>query len=51
MGTSVGLLGTGTPNIDPSRSGPSVAVMVNDNPYLIDFSSGVVRRVSTYSEA
>ena len=30
------LLGTGTPNADPERSGPSVAIVVDQTPYLID---------------
>ncbi len=42
--TQVVLLGTGTPNADPDRSGPAVAVVVNDLPYLVDFGPGVVRR-------
>jgi ribonuclease BN (tRNA processing enzyme) len=44
--TKVVLLGTGTPNADPDRSGPSVAVVVNDTPYLVDFGPGVVRRAN-----
>jgi len=40
------LLGTGTPNADPERSGPSVAVVVNGRPYLVDFGPGVVRRAA-----
>lgn len=44
--TQVVLLGTGTPNADPERSGPSVAIVVNDTPYLIDFGPGVVRRAA-----
>src|ERR1051325_7744412 len=40
------LLGTGTPNADPERSGPAVAIVVNDTPYLIDFGPGVVRRAA-----
>jgi ribonuclease BN (tRNA processing enzyme) len=40
------LLGTGTPNADPERSGPSVAVVVNHTPYLVDFGPGVVRRAA-----
>jgi len=40
------LLGTGTPNADPERSGPSVAIVVNDTPYLVDFGPGVVRRAA-----
>jgi ribonuclease BN (tRNA processing enzyme) len=44
--TKVVLLGTGTPNADPDRFGPSVAVVVNDVPYVVDFGPGVVRRAS-----
>lgn len=44
--TQVVLLGTGTPNADPDRSGPSVAIVVNDTPYIIDFGPGVVRRAA-----
>ena len=44
--TQIVLLGTGTPNADPERSGPSVAIVVNDTPYLIDFGPGVVRRAA-----
>ena len=40
------LLGTGTPNADPERSGPAVAVIVNQTPYLVDFGPGVVRRAA-----
>lgn len=40
------LLGTGTPNAFPDRSGPSVAIIVNETPYLVDFGPGVVRRAS-----
>ena len=44
--TKLILLGTGTPNADPDRFGPSVAVVVNDTPYIVDFGPGVVRRAS-----
>jgi ribonuclease BN (tRNA processing enzyme) len=44
--TQIVLLGTGTPNADPDRSGPAVAIVVNDTPYLIDSGPGVVRRAS-----
>jgi ribonuclease BN (tRNA processing enzyme) len=40
------LLGTGTPNADPERSGPAVAVIANQIPYLVDFGPGVVRRAA-----
>jgi len=44
--TQVVMLGTGNPSADPDRSGPSVAVVVNNTPYLVDFGPGVVRRAS-----
>lgn len=42
--TQIVLLGTGTPPADPDRSGPATAIVVNGNPYLVDFGAGVVRR-------
>ena len=47
--TQVVMLGTGTPNADPDRSGPAVAIVVNGTPYLVDFGPGVVRRASAMS--
>lgn len=44
--TQIVLLGTGTPNADPDRSGPSVAIVVDETPYLVDFGPGVVRRAA-----
>jgi ribonuclease BN (tRNA processing enzyme) len=44
--TQLVLLGTGTPNADPDRAGPSLAVVVDDVPYLVDFGPGVVRRAA-----
>lgn len=44
--TQVVMLGTGTPNADPDRSGPSVAVVVNGRAYLVDCGPGVVRRAA-----
>ena len=44
--TQVVLLGTGTPNADPERWGPGVAVVVNGKPYLVDAGPGVVRRAA-----
>ncbi len=44
MATRVVLLGTGTPIPNPKRSGPSVAVIVGESVYLVDFGPGVVRR-------
>lgn len=45
------LLGTGTPNADPDRFGPAVAVVVDDFPYLVDFGPGVVRRAAAAHQA
>ena len=47
--TQIVMLGTGTPNPFPDRSGPSVAIVVKDEPYLIDFGPGVVRQASAMS--
>ena len=44
--TSLVMLGTGTPNADPDRFGPSVAVVVDDVAYLVDMGVGVVRRAA-----
>lgn len=42
--TRLVLLGTGTPNADPDRAGPAVAIVVNGAAYLVDAGPGVVRR-------
>ncbi|KPK66162.1 MAG: hydrolase [Gemmatimonas sp. SG8_38_2] len=44
--TKIVLLGTGTPNADPDRSGPAVAIVVDSTSYLIDLGPGVVRRAA-----
>jgi len=44
--TQLVLLGTGTPSPDPDRSGPALAVVVDDVPYLVDCGPGVVRRAA-----
>ena len=49
--TNIVLLGTGTPNADPERSGPSVAIVVGQTPYIVDFGPGVVRRAAAAYEA
>ena len=45
-GTQVVMLGTGTPNPDPERSGPAVAVVANGTAYLVDAGPGLVRRAA-----
>lgn len=49
--TKLVMLGTGTPNADPERSGPAVAVVVDGSAYLVDFGPGVVRRASAAARA
>jgi len=44
--TKVVLLGTGTPNASPDRSGPAVAIVVGNSSYIVDFGPGVVRQAS-----
>ena len=46
MGSKVILLGTGNPNPDADRSGPSVAITVDNSVYIIDFGTGIVRRAA-----
>ncbi|MEM7414450.1 MAG: MBL fold metallo-hydrolase [Gemmatimonadota bacterium] len=45
-GARVVMLGTGNPNADPERSGPAVAVVVEDQAYIFDAGPGVVRRAA-----
>ncbi len=44
--TKLILLGTGTPNADPKRSGPATAIVVNGAAYVVDLGPGVVRRAT-----
>lgn len=44
--TKIVMLGSGSPDADPDRSGPSVAVVVGDKSYIVDFGAGVVRRAA-----
>ncbi|WP_295890456.1 MBL fold metallo-hydrolase [uncultured Vibrio sp.] len=43
--TQVVMLGTGTPFNDANHSGQSVAIVVNDSVYLVDFGPGVARQI------
>jgi ribonuclease Z len=47
--TKVVLLGTGNPNPDPKHSGCSIAIVVNDTPYIVDFGPGVIRQSAALS--
>ncbi len=44
--TRVVVLGTGTPNADPERSGPAIAIVTNGHAYLVDAGPGIVRRAA-----
>lgn len=44
--TKLVVLGTGTPNADPDRSGPALAVVRGATSYLIDAGPGIVRRAN-----
>ena len=43
------ILGSGTPNPDPEHSGNSIAVIVNDIPYIVDFGPGLIRNAAKLS--
>jgi ribonuclease BN (tRNA processing enzyme) len=49
--TRVVVLGSGTPNADPDRFGPALAIVVGDASYLVDFGVGVVRRAAAAERA
>jgi len=49
ISTKVVLLGTGTPNPDPNHSGCSVAIVVGDTPYIVDFGPGLIRKAAELS--
>ena len=44
--TQVVMLGSGTPQPEPERSGPAVAVVYNGRAYIPDSGAGVVRRAA-----
>jgi ribonuclease BN (tRNA processing enzyme) len=48
--TRVVILGTGTPNADPDRSGPAVAIIAGGEAYLVDAGPGIVRRAALASQ-
>jgi ribonuclease BN (tRNA processing enzyme) len=47
--TQLVLLGTGTPQASPERSGPASAVIYNGNSYVFDAGPGIVRRAAAAS--
>lgn len=48
--TKLVLLGTGTPFADPNKSGPSLAIVVNNASYIVDCGPGLVRRAAEASK-
>ena len=48
--TRLVMLGTGTPNADPLRMGPSLAIVVDGRAYLVDCGPGIVRRAAAAAE-
>lgn len=40
------LIGTGTPNPDPYRSGPCVGIKYKEEMYLVDFGVGLIRQIN-----
>ena len=49
--TKIVVLGTGNPAPNPATMGPSIAVVVNGTPYIVDAGVGVVRRVTAANRA
>lgn len=47
--TKLVILGSGTPNPSPFQSGCSLAVIVFDTPYIVDFGPGLVRKAAALS--
>ncbi|MBN2237691.1 MAG: MBL fold metallo-hydrolase, partial [Bacteroidales bacterium] len=48
--TKIILLGSGTPNPSPKNAGSSLAILVNNTPYIVDFGTGLVRHAAAVSE-
>jgi ribonuclease Z len=48
--TKLVMLGTGTPFANPDRSGPSLAIVVNESAYVVDCGPGVVRRAAAIAQ-
>lgn len=48
--TKVVILGSGNPNPDPDHSGCSIAIIVNDKTYIVDFGPGLIRKAAALSD-
>jgi ribonuclease Z len=49
--TKLVILGSGNPNPSPFQSGCSIAIIVHDTPYIIDFGPGLIRKAAALSPA
>jgi ribonuclease BN (tRNA processing enzyme) len=49
--TKLVILGSGNPNPSPLQSGCSLAIVVLDTPYIIDFGPGLIRKAAALSPA
>lgn len=49
--TQLVMLGTGTPNAEPDRSGTALAVVRDGRSYLVDAGPGIVRRANAAAQA
>jgi ribonuclease Z len=49
--TKLVILGSGNPNPSPFQSGCSVAIIVFNTPYIIDFGPGLIRKAAAMSPA
>ena len=47
--TKLVILGSGNPNPSPFQSGCSLAVIVHDTPYIVDFGPGLIRKAAALS--
>jgi ribonuclease BN (tRNA processing enzyme) len=47
--TQLVILGSGTPNPNPERTGSAYAVIVNETTYLVDFGPGIIRSAASLS--
>jgi ribonuclease BN (tRNA processing enzyme) len=49
--THIVLLGTGTPNPEPNKHGPAIAIVIGKTAYLVDCGPGIVRRAAAAYDA
>ena len=47
--TQLVILGSGTPNPNPERTGSAYAIIVDETAYLVDFGPGIIRSAAALS--